>query len=42
MARRAGIAYAPGYVAGWNRTPDLTSHQHLIHHWQELKVEQAQ
>ncbi len=42
MARRAGIAYALGYVAGWNRTPDLTSHQHLIHHWQELKVEQAQ
>jgi phosphoglycolate phosphatase len=41
MARRAGIAYALGYVAGWNRTPDLTSHQHLIHHWQELKVEQA-
>jgi phosphoglycolate phosphatase len=42
MARRAGIAYALGYVAGWKRTPDLTSHQHLIHHWQELKVEQAQ
>ena len=41
MARRAGIAYALGYVAGWKRTPDLTSHQHLIHHWQELKVEQA-
>jgi phosphoglycolate phosphatase len=42
MARRAGIDCALGYVAGWHQTPDLTSHQHLIHHWQELRVEQAQ
>ena len=42
MARRAGIGYALGYVAGWHRTPDLTAHQHLIHHWPELKVEQGQ
>jgi phosphoglycolate phosphatase len=42
MARRAGIGSALGYVAGWHRTPDLTSHQYLIHHWQELRVEQAQ
>jgi phosphoglycolate phosphatase len=42
MACRAGIGCALGYVAGWHRTPDLTSHQYLIHHWQELRVEQAQ
>ncbi len=42
MARRAGIGCALGYVAGWHRPPDLTSHQYLIHHWQELRVEQAQ
>ena len=42
MARRAGIGSALGYVAGWHRTPDLTSHQHLIHHWQELSVAEDQ
>lgn len=39
MARRAGIAYALGYVAGWQRTPELTSHHYLIQHWQELRVD---
>ncbi len=41
MARRAGIGCSLGYVAGWHRTPNLTAHQYLIHHWQELTIEQA-
>lgn len=41
MARRAGIGCTLGYVAGWHRTPNLTSHEYLIHHWQELSVEKA-
>ena len=40
MAKRAGIGAAIGYVAGWHRSPDLTAHDHLIHHWQELTVVQ--
>jgi len=39
MAKRAGIGAAIGYVAGWHRSPDLTAHDHLIHHWQDLTVE---
>ena len=38
MAKRAGIAAAIGYVAGWHRCPDLTAHDYLIHHWQDLTV----
>ena len=40
MAKRAGIGAAIGYVAGWHRSPDLTAHDHLIHHWQDLTVVQ--
>jgi len=38
MAKRAGIGAAIGYVAGWHRSPDLTAHDHLIHHWKDLNV----
>ena len=41
MAKRAGIGAALGYVAGWHRSPDLTAHDHLIHHWQDLTVVQT-
>ena len=38
MARQAGIGLSLGYVAGWRRSPDLTEHEHLISHWDELQV----
>ncbi len=38
MARQAGIGLSLGYVAGWRRSPDLTEHEHLISHWDELEV----
>ena len=38
MARQAGISHSLGYVAGWQQDPDLTEHEHLITHWNELNV----
>ncbi|WP_320677405.1 HAD-IA family hydrolase [Prochlorococcus sp. MIT 1300] len=38
MSRQAGIGLTMGYVAGWNEPPFLSSHQKLIHHWDELTV----
>jgi phosphoglycolate phosphatase len=38
MARRAGLAAAIGYRAGWSRAPQLdTSYPHL-NHWDDLQV----
>ena len=38
MAREAGIGHGLGYVAGWTQSPDLSAHDHLIQHWNELGV----
>ena len=38
MAREAGIGHGLGYVAGWEQSPDLSAHDHLIRHWNELRV----
>ena len=38
MARQAGIGITLGYVAGWHQCPELTAHEHLIHHWSELTI----
>ncbi len=38
MARQAGIGLSIGYTAGWANPPELTKHQYLIHHWNDLSV----
>ena len=38
MARQAGIEIAMGYIAGWRSPPQLTQHNHLLKHWDELSV----
>lgn len=38
MSRKAGIGISLGFCAGWNRPTQLTAHEHLIHHWDELTV----
>ena len=38
MARQAGIGLTLGYVAGWHKPPELSAHEHLISHWNELTV----
>ena len=38
MAREAGIGVALGYSAGWSQSPQITAHQELIQHWDELTV----
>ena len=38
MARRAGIGLSLGYVAGWTRSPNLTHHEKIISHWEDLEV----
>ncbi|MFL0792127.1 MAG: HAD family hydrolase [Prochlorococcus sp.] len=38
MARDAGIGISLGFTAGWHRPTELTAHEHLIHHWDELTV----
>ena len=38
MAREAGIGHGLGYVAGWKKSPELSAHDHLIRHWNELQV----
>ncbi len=40
MARKAGIELTLGYTAGWTQKPNLSAHQHLIHNWDELTVQQ--
>lgn len=40
MARQAGIGITLGYVAGWHQSPELTAHEHLIHRWSELTIEE--
>ncbi len=39
MARHAGIELAIGYISGWSNPPELTAHQYLINHWNELSVD---
>ncbi len=39
MAKQAGIGLSLGYIAGWSNPPQLTEHQQLIYHWDELSVE---
>ncbi len=39
MARQAGVGITLGYVAGWTQSPQLSAHQHLIYHWDDLRVE---
>ena len=38
MARQAGIGLTLGYVAGWSSSPNLTEHERLISHWEDLEV----
>ena len=38
MARSAGIEICLGFTSGWQRPPELTAHEHLIHNWDELTV----
>ncbi len=40
MARQSNINLILGYLAGWSKQPSLTEHQHLIHHWNDLTIEQ--
>ncbi len=40
MARESGIGITLGYTGGWSQKPDLTEHQHLIHNWNELTINQ--
>ena len=40
MAHEAGISVILGYTAGWTQSPSLTKHQHLVHHWDELSIQQ--
>ncbi len=40
MARQAGIGIALGYISGWSNPPQLSAHQYLIHHWNELSIDQ--
>ncbi len=39
MAREAGVAIVLGYTSGWATPPELTQHQHLIHHWDEIRIQ---
>ncbi len=38
MAKEAKIFLRLGFTGGWNCTPHLTAHQHLISQWEELGV----
>ncbi len=40
MARKAGIRICIGYTSGWSQSPQLTQQQELIHHWDELNIQQ--
>jgi len=39
MAHKAGIGIVLGYTSGWTQPAQLTAHQHLIKHWDDLTIQ---